>query len=130
MKPSDNHADLIEIKCTFSERLYRSDDAQYCVGMYIMADGRDISCVGSDLPELGYAVTFSGKWATHPKYGTQFKVEMVVDMLPHNEQDTIHFIMAMVSKISRKEVLMMLQNLKIPSFFPLYSSSFHSFTMM
>lgn len=71
--------------------------------MYIMADGRDISCVGSDLPELGYAVTFSGKWATHPKYGTQFKVEMVVDMLPHNEQDTIHFIMAMVSKISRKE---------------------------
>lgn len=83
----------VEITGTFFNRLYRSDDASYCVCLYTdMETQNTFAAVGNNLPEADFPVKFLGTWTTSAKYGCQFVVDMVLERLPHDPTDIVQYI--------------------------------------
>lgn len=100
-----------EITVTFFKRLFRSDDENFCIGMYQQGKGSRaeyITCKGANLPELHFPVTFSGQWVNDPKFGRQFQVEWVVSQLPNDNKDMADFITAMKIGIGPKRAQRMI----------------------
>lgn len=101
MKPSEK--ELTEITACFIQRKYRSDDGTYCVCLYDAQDHGEITVVGSDLPEVEYPITLSGRWSTHAAYGLQFKAEMVLIHLPSAKKEILALIRAFCPKITKRQ---------------------------
>lgn len=100
-----------EITVTFFRRLFRSDDENFCLGIYQQGKGPSaeyVTCKGANLPELRFPVTFSGQWVNDPKYGRQFQVEWVVSQLPNDNKDMADFISAMKIGIGPKRAKYMI----------------------
>lgn len=95
----------------FFKRLFRNDDGSYCVCLYTSKENANdvFTVVGNDLPEVSFAVTFTGKWVTSEKYGRQFKADMAVNKLPEAKRDIVRFIASLKTGIGEKKAEQMLQ---------------------
>ena len=114
MKSSDN--EFIELTGTFTERKFRSADGGYCVLLYQVKGMGYVTVVGSNLPEVDYPVKFSGYWDTHPSFGEQFKVDMVINSLPDSKDKMISFILASPAKITRRAATVLVDTVGVTDF--------------
>ncbi len=63
--------------------VFYSPDTGYTVCRFSLADGQNISIVGSFPPlSPGEFLKLKGKWEANPKFGNQFKVESFLPVLP------------------------------------------------
>lgn len=90
---SSDCKELVELTGVFTQQKYRNGDGSYCVCLYKVKSDY-VTVVGSDLPEVDYPVTFSGKWITHPAFGEQFQVDMIVNQLPKTKREIVSFILS------------------------------------
>lgn len=98
-----------ELTGKFFKSIYKSNDKTYCVSLYTVNHGKDtVTVVGNNLPEVNYAVTFSGQWVVTQKFGRQFKADMVVKQLPVAKRDIINYIASMKIGIGKKTAEKML----------------------
>lgn len=105
MKSSEIPNKYEELQCTFISRIYRSDDEAFCICTYQMQDGDLFTAVGKELPEFDYPVTLSGEWKTHPSFGEQFQVDMIVDILPRRQSDIAAFLSSISAQVSEQQAL-------------------------
>lgn len=101
----------------FLHNIHRNADKSYCVSLYTISGGKDtVTVVGAQLPEVNFPVTFSGHWKVTQKYGRQFMVDMVVNMLPEARTDIINYIASMKTGIGKSRAGKMLDAVGIANF--------------
>lgn len=121
-------SDLIQYtgRCTYTK--FRSDDNSYCVCIYTDTAGNDTTVVGNNLPNVKYPVTLLGQYIKDPKYGLQFKAEVVLDPLPEESQDIIDFLVSLKIGIGKKRAKQMVKLAGAKQFWKTLESSPDSFT--
>lgn len=107
-QPEKNNASE-RLVARFFKRIYRKPDGSYCVCLYTINKGHEtVTLVGANLPEVGYPVTFSGRWTISQKFGKQFSVDMVVNMLPEFKNDIARYIASLKTGIGMTRAKKML----------------------
>ncbi len=75
--------ELEHLEGTIERIVFYSPDTGYTVCKFSLADGQNISIVGSFPPlSPGEFLKIKGKWEVNPKFGNQFKVETFLPVLP------------------------------------------------
>ena len=117
MKQQSEKAVQVHLTGKHYQTIYRKSDDSYCVALYTVDKGKDtVTVVGANLPEVDYPVTFSGKWVTTKKYGKQFDVDMIINMLPEARHDIAKYISSLKTGIGVTRAEKMLDMVGVENF--------------
>ena len=115
MKQSDNNAQAEEYTGKFYKWIYRNENSSYCIGIYHNKDGYS-TLVGNDLPDHPYPVTFQGQWVVNKTFGQQFRVDMILGLLPTEASHIEQFIAEQKVGIGQKRARQMLDLVGLSAF--------------
>lgn len=105
-----------EIHGTFCQRIYRTDDASYCVALY-QTDKDYIRVVGANLPEVATSVCFRGRWGIDRRFGRQFVADTAILELPKADAEIVNFIASLHVGIGKKRAEAMVRMASAATFF-------------
>ena len=100
----------------YYKTLHRNQDASFCVCLYTVNGKDTVTVVGANLPEVVYPVTFTGTWKVSQRYGKQFVVDMIVNLLPEARSDIARYIASLKTGIGVARAEKMLDLVGVENF--------------
>ncbi len=101
-------ANTVHYTGRFMRRIFHSDETGYCIYLY-QNRGEATTVLGTDLPEVDYNITFSGRWVNSPRHGKQFQADIVIEPLPKAAKEIPVFVGKLGVGISKQKASAMVR---------------------